>query len=92
MFDPLTIRDPTRNPALVDNAAMAYALGLYRQLLALSPGGASVTDKCDVAGAAPADSGRAMAQRFANGTCLMGVGLGDFFKVGGPACCRCDNE
>lgn len=42
-----------------------------------------VEDKCDVVGAAPADAGRAMAQRFANGTCLMGVGLGDFFKVCG---------
>eukprot|EP00198_Chlamydomonas_reinhardtii_P006519 XP_001695855.1 predicted protein [Chlamydomonas reinhardtii] len=81
IFEPSTIRAFDRNPALVDNAAMAKALTLYSALIGLSPMDYKVEDKCDVVGAAPADAGRAMAQRFANGTCLMGVGLGDFFKA-----------
>ncbi|KAG2501553.1 hypothetical protein HYH03_000060 [Edaphochlamys debaryana] len=81
VFEPTTIHQADKNPALVDNVAMAKALGIYSRLLALAPGDLAVDEKCDVVGTAPADSGRLMAQRFANGSCLMGVALGDFFKA-----------
>ncbi|GFR48855.1 hypothetical protein Agub_g10809 [Astrephomene gubernaculifera] len=81
VFDPNTIRLTDKNPALVDNPAMTRALQLYSQLIALSPADTNVTDTCDVSGAAPADAGVSMAARFANGSCLMGVGLGSFFKA-----------
>ncbi|KXZ55594.1 hypothetical protein GPECTOR_2g1144 [Gonium pectorale] len=81
VFEPSIIRATEKNPALVDNAAMKRALQIYAELIALSPADFALDDKCDVVGSAPADSGRSMAQRFANSSCLMGVALGDFFKT-----------
>ncbi|GLI68043.1 hypothetical protein VaNZ11_012366 [Volvox africanus] len=79
IFEPVDIKNAMKNPAMILNPAMERALKTYKQLYDLSPN-ISADAKCDNSGAAPADAGRDMAKSFANGTCLMGVGLGDFFK------------
>lgn len=81
ILEPANINDLQENPALVHTPAMARALEIYKQLYDMSPN-SSADAKCDDGGAAPADAGRGMARSFANGSCLMGVALGDFFKVG----------
>ncbi len=80
IFEPNDVANFQKNPAMIHTPAMARALEIYKQLYDLSPESSSDA-KCDDVGAAPADAGRSMARSFANGSCLMGVAMGDFFKV-----------
>lgn len=78
-FDPGTVGNLNKNPAMVDNAAMRFALSTYKKLAALGPQ-YRVDDKCDLSGVSAKDPARPIARAFADGRCLMGVALGDFYK------------